>query len=106
MSSEVQARYLRNAVRMLALYSERKDAIVELRMSGRVLLGQTKRGLLIVPAAVHYIAWTQEIAAFVARKDLPAECRTLVVSGSLSAATKRELTARGWDIDEGFAIDR
>jgi len=95
MSSEVQARYLRNAVRMLAHYSERKDAIVELRMSGHVLLGQTKRGLLIFPAAVDYIAWTPEIAAFVARKDLPAERRTLVVSGSLSEATKRELTARG-----------
>jgi len=106
MLSEVQARYLRNAVRMLALYSESKDAVVEIGMSGRVLVGQTRGGLLIVPAAVDYIRWSQEVAAFVARNDLPAGRRTLVVTGTLSETAKRELTSRGWQIDEGFVIDR
>ena len=103
-ASEVQARFVVNGLRMLRAYDKRGDRIVEIRMSGRVPVGVTKSGVVVVPAALDYVAWTQEVAGFVARKELAGKNHVLLLAGKPSEMTKKELGARRWKVEERFAL--
>jgi hypothetical protein len=103
-ASEVQARFVVNALRMLSAYDKRGDRIVEIRMSGRVPVGVTKNGVVVVPAALDYVPWTQEVAGFVTRKELTGRSHVLLLAGKPSEAAKKELAARHWKVEERFAL--
>jgi hypothetical protein len=102
-ASELQARYLRNAMVMLASYANRGDAVVEIRMSGRIPVAVAQSATIVIPAAVDYVAWTPEVSKFALRKELAGKRRVLMVRGKVSEIAKKELEKRGWTIEQGVA---
>jgi hypothetical protein len=98
-ASEVQARFMVNALRLLRAYDKRGNPIAEIRMSGRVPVGVTKSGTVVVPAALDYLAWTKGAADFVARKEIAGNAHVLLLTGKASATVTKELGARGWRIE-------
>ncbi len=103
-ASEVQARFIVDALRMLGAYDKRGDRIVEIRMSGRIPVGVTTKDVVVVPAALDYVPWTQEVAGFVTRKELTGRNHVLLLVGKPSETTKKELGARHWTIEERFGL--
>jgi hypothetical protein len=69
------------------------------------VLGETADGVLVIPAAVDYVSWTERIARFAGRPDVAgAKSQRLWLAGKLSPRTRQELTARKWAIEEGVSI--
>jgi hypothetical protein len=60
-TSEDQARFLANGMEMLAAPPQPMAPLAEVVASGTVI-GRTQSGPLIVPAAVDYVAWTEQVA--------------------------------------------
>ena len=56
-TTEDQARFLANAVEMLAAQQQTGEPLVEVLAVGTVI-GRTQRGALIIPGAADYVAWT------------------------------------------------
>jgi hypothetical protein len=78
--------------------------IQRVRVAGTVL-GETSGGVVVVPAAVDYVSWTERVANFADRPDLAeAKARLLKLAGNLSPRTRQELVARSWTIEEGVSI--
>jgi hypothetical protein len=98
-TSEVQARFMINALRLLYAYGKRGNPIAEIRMSGRVPVGVTKAGGVVVPAPLDYVAWTQQVADFTARKELGGKGTVLLLTGKASETAKKQFAARGWRIE-------
>lgn len=65
---------------------------------GRLPAVLTKAGELEVPAPVDFVTWTEEVATFAQRDDLPTVPKTLVHTGSLSPAATAGIQASGWKI--------
>ncbi|HVO87755.1 MAG TPA: hypothetical protein VMV45_04370 [Casimicrobiaceae bacterium] len=99
-ASEVQARFMVNALHLLHAFGERGDPVTELRMSGRVPIGISKSGVVVVPAALDYLPWTEQLATFVNRKDVAGKRHVLLVTGRASDIARRELAARQWQIEQ------
>jgi hypothetical protein len=93
--SDSQARFIAGAVMILADYHKTKDPIADLQVSG-TLVGRTKAGALIVPTPVNYVSWTKLVAGFVARPDLEAPDREILLAGRLSPRARQELTRLHW----------
>jgi hypothetical protein len=98
--SEVQARFMVNALRLLHAHSKRGDRIAEVRMSRNVPFGVTQSGQVIVPGALDYIAWTKEVSDFFGRKELAGKTRVLLLTGKVSDLAKQNLAAHGWKVQE------
>jgi hypothetical protein len=98
--SEVQARFIVNAMRLLRAYDKRGDRVAEIRVSGRVPFGITQSGAVVVPAAIDYVGWTKEVGDFVARKELASKTHVLLLTGKVSDMARRRLAAHGWKIEE------
>ena len=72
---------------------------------GRLHVGETADGTVVVPAAADYVSWTERIANFASRPDLAgAKARRLWLAGKLSPWTRQELLTRQWIIEEGVSI--
>lgn len=98
--SEVQARFMVNAMRLLGSYNKRGDRIVEVRMSRRVPFGVTQSGGVVVPVAIDYVGWTKEVGDFLGRKELASSTHILLTTGKASDMAKRQLATRGWRVEE------
>jgi hypothetical protein len=78
--------------------------ITKIRVAGTIL-GETADGVVVVPAAVDYVSWTERVASFAARPDLAgAQPPRLWIAGKLSPHTRQELLARQWTIEEGVSV--
>jgi hypothetical protein len=66
--SEEQARFLTDAVGMLARYHETQTPITRL-MVRRAIIGQDRNGAIVVQAPVDYVSWTQDMSYFANRPD-------------------------------------
>jgi hypothetical protein len=95
--SEEQARFVVEAVAMLARHHETVVPIAKVEVRG-TLVGRTQAGALIVPGPVDYLAWTETIDHFARRPDLKAPTRGLWLSGQASPQARRELTRLGWTV--------
>jgi hypothetical protein len=99
--TESQARFIATSVRMLAEYHEKKRPITAIAAPGAVM-GRDQNGMLILPAPVDYISWTERVAYFAqSPKLLAAPKRTLWVTGGMSPRAKKEFAANLWMINEG-----
>jgi hypothetical protein len=97
--SDAQARFMAGAVIILAAYHKTQEPIAKLRVA-ETLVGQTKSGGLVVPAAVDYVAWTERVARFATRPDLAGRDRQIWLTGRLSPHTRDELTKLKWGFRE------
>lgn len=97
-TSEAQARFVVNALRLLQAYDKTGQGIIEIRMTGRVPVGVTKAGATVVPAAIDYLPWTPGLADLVSRKELAGKGNVVLLTGAASKTATQQLGARGWRI--------
>lgn len=69
-----------------------------LGVNGRLAVGMTADGAVEIPAPIDYVLWTPEVAEFANREDIARFQRRLILQGTLSQETARELAASGWQV--------
>jgi hypothetical protein len=92
--NEGEARFVAAGVQML---NNSGASLKELAIRGTVV-GQTREGVLVVPAPVDYLSWTPQIARIATMSELQPYRRVLLLSGDMSAAAREGFTAWGWTI--------
>lgn len=92
-----QADFLIGALAILA-EQQRSGAAnyVSIQVLGRLPAATTASGEIHVPAPVDHVTWTEEVAAFASRDDIPSGTRTLIHTGKLSPAATAGIAAAGW----------
>jgi hypothetical protein len=96
--TESQARFLATSLRMLVQYNDKKKPITALAAPGP-LVGQDRDGMLLLPAPVDYVSWTERVASFAESPSfLEVSQRTIWLVGQMSPRAKKEFTARGWNV--------
>jgi hypothetical protein len=101
--TESQARFLATSLRMLAENHEKKKPITAVAAPGP-LIGRDRDGVLILPAPVDYVSWTERVASFAKSPGfLAVPQRMLWITGQMSPRAKQEFAANGWTIHEGAA---
>jgi hypothetical protein len=98
-TTEDQARFLANAVEMLAPQQQTGAPLAQLGARGTVI-GWTQSGVPVVPGPVDYVAWTERIAGFAGRPDLQGTAGSLWVTGRMSPDAQREFAALGWTVNQ------
>jgi hypothetical protein len=98
-TTEDQARFLANAVEMLAAQQQTGAPLTQVGASGTVI-GWTSGGAPLVPAAVDYVAWTERVAGFAGRPDLQGTAGSLWITGRISPEAQRQFAALGWTIHQ------
>lgn len=99
---EVPARFLLRSLLLLSDYQQREGGVARIRMHGIVPVGQLKDGMLVAAAAIDYLSWNEESAAFAQAKELGAAKRTLLVAGEASARANEEFSKHGWNVRAGL----
>jgi hypothetical protein len=97
--SEEQARFLTDAVGMLARYHETQTPIAKIIVR-KTIVGEDRNGAIVVQAPVDYIPWTEQVSYFAHRADLHASRRTIWLTGQFSPLAKKNFQALGWTINE------
>ncbi len=94
--SEVQARFLTDAVKMLVRLNARSG--LSRITAVRTVVGFSRGGAIMVPAPVDYVSWTQRIANFASRPDLKGSRKVALVTGQMSPIAKQHFQALGWTV--------
>jgi hypothetical protein len=97
--SEVQARFLTDAVGMLVRYNDTATPIAKLLVR-RAIIGQDRNGAIVVEAPVDYVSWTELVSNFAQRPDLAASHRTIWITGQFSPLARKNFRALGWTVNE------
>jgi hypothetical protein len=98
-ASEDQAHFIAEGTHMLVRYHTTVEPLDTLTAHGMVT-ARTRRGAVVVPAPVDYVAWTQRVAEFARRSDLKVSERSVWLTGQMSSRARRELMAAGWRVHE------
>jgi hypothetical protein len=96
-TTEDQARFLANAVEMLAAQQQTVTPLAQVGASGTVI-GWTTGGAPIVPGPVDYVAWTERVSGFAGRPDLQGTPGSLWITGLMSPEAQRQFAALGWKV--------
>jgi hypothetical protein len=100
--SELQARFLADAVGMLARFNARSPLA---RITAtRTVVGFGRDGAIVVPAPVDYVSWTQRIANFANRRDLVAPKKIALLTGQMSPLAKKNFQALGWTVYQRVSL--
>lgn len=97
-NSELEARFLVNALRLTATHLGARARGGALRTAGAGLAYTTTDGDLVLPLPVDRLSWTVEVRQFLDRAEFRAAHKTVLIAGDISALTRRGLTERGWNI--------
>lgn len=100
--SEVQARFITDAVGMLARYNSRTP-LASITAKGTVI-GRDRSGAVVVAAPVDYVSWTQRVAYFANRPDLKAHKRIALLTGQMSPMAKKNFQKLGWIVYEKVSL--
>jgi hypothetical protein len=103
--SEEQARFLTDALAMLAKYHQTHTPLVRIIAKGTII-GRDRTGVLVVPAEVDYVVWTKRMAYFADRPDLASPKRAIWLSGKMSPMAKTNFESQGWTIYENSRFMR
>jgi len=98
-----ETRLVAGVVNMLARYHESRQRIAQVTAPGPIL-ARTVTGVLLVPAPVDYVAWTERTARVARRDDLKAPERTAWLSGQMSPRARKQFEELGWTVFESFTI--
>jgi hypothetical protein len=98
MQSEVQARFITDAVGMLGRYNSRTP-LASITAKNTVI-GRDRNRTIVVPAPVDYVSWTRRISTFANRPDLKASKRIAILTGQMSPMAKKNFQKLGWTIYE------
>ena len=97
--SEDQARFLADAVDMLATYHQTHTPLTQIIAHGTVV-GRDRTGMIVVPAPVDYVSWNKRTSYFANRSDLAAAKRGIWLSGQMSPLAKKNCETLDWVIKE------
>jgi len=97
--SEEQARFLTDAVGMLARYHEVQTPIVRLLVR-KAIIGQDRNGAIVVQAPVDYVSWTQDMSYFAHRPDFQGHRKIVWLTGQLSPLARKNFQTLGWVTNE------
>ncbi|MEO5626004.1 MAG: hypothetical protein ABIQ70_08360 [Dokdonella sp.] len=97
-NSELEARFLVNALRMIAAYLGARAKGGALLSIGAGLAYASSDGELILPLPVDQLGWTAEVRDFVDRKEFRVRTKTALIGGKASLPARRGLGERGWSI--------
>lgn len=96
--SEVEARFVLNALRLVRHYSGEAAIGGHVRSHGATLAYLTQGGEFLLPVPVDLLSWTPQIEAWFDRALLTGHNNpTLLVSGRISNEAQRQLTRRNWN---------
>ena len=98
-TSEAQARFLTDAVGMLARYHQTQVPLKRIIVR-RTIVGQDQRGAIVVEAPVDYVSWTEQLSYFAHRPDLQATRRTIWLTGQLSPLARTNFSSLDWVVKE------
>jgi hypothetical protein len=96
--SELEARFLVNAMRMLAAHLGADAAGGSLRPVGAGLAWETVQGEWLLPLPVDRLSWTGDLRAFLDRREFRIERKTVLIGGDASLLARRGLAQRGWNV--------
>lgn len=93
--SELEARYLVNALRLMRRESAQGG---QLFVVGAALAWRGDDGRLLLPLPLDWLSWTADMGEFFAASQFRVEDKTVLVGGEASVAAQRALAARGWHL--------
>ena len=96
--SELESRFVVNALRMTAAHLGDRAHGGTLRPIGAGLAYETADRELVLPLPVDRLSWTGEVREFVDRSEFRVPNKTVLIGGGASLAARRALTERGWNI--------
>ena len=97
-NSTLEARFIVNALRLLAAHSGAQAHGGELKPVGAGLAYVTTGGELLLPLPVDRLSWTADVRDFLDRAEFRVVDKTVLIGGEASLAARRGLTERGWNI--------
>ncbi|HUD42215.1 MAG TPA: hypothetical protein VMR06_09510 [Dokdonella sp.] len=97
--SELEARFVVNALRLLAADPSVDSGAGRLRTIGAALAWQRADGSVLLPLPVDYLSWTPEVEAFFDRAEFRLRDKTALVAGQATPRVRRGLTERGWGLE-------
>ena len=95
--SELEARFLVNALRMLIADPQRRNGGTFVPV-GAGLVWQLGDGAIVLPLPVDQLSWTREIAEFLDRSEFRVEKKSVLIAAGASLVSRRELLDRGWNV--------
>lgn len=97
-NSELEARFLVNALRLVATHLGARAHGGVLKPLGAGIAYVAADGELILPLPVDRLSWTDEVRKFLDRSELRVVHKTVLIGGEASLNARRGLTERGWSI--------
>jgi len=97
-ASRLEARFLVNALRMLAAQPGERAKGGQLRPIGAGLAYAAIDGEMLLPLPVDRLSWTAEVRDFLDRPEFRVVHKTVLIAGDASLAARRGLAERGWNI--------
>lgn len=97
-SSELESRFLVNALRMTAAHLGDRGKGGMLLPIGAGLAYVAVDGELVLPVPVDRLSWTEEVRDFLDRDEFRVVNKTLLIGGEASLAARRALAERGWNV--------
>jgi hypothetical protein len=95
-SSELEARFLVNALRMLVAQLGPRAQGGTFEPIGAGLAYMTRDGELVLPLPVDRLSWTAEVRQFLDRREFRVARKSILIGGTASLLARRNLTDRGW----------
>jgi hypothetical protein len=97
-TSELEARFLVNALRLVDAHLGARAKQGALERVGAGLAYAAADGELVLPLPVDRLSATAEVERFLDRPEFRAKNKTALIGGDASLAARRALTERGWSI--------
>lgn len=102
-ASEDQARFLADALDVLAHYNDTQSPLAKVIAKGTII-GRDRSGVLIVPVEADYVVWTKRASYFANRPDLATPKRSIWLSGRMSPLATKNFESLGWAIKENTQL--
>jgi hypothetical protein len=96
--NELEARYIVNGLDLVRTYLGAREKRGRIVTIGAGFAYVAADGELVLPLAVDRLIWTNEVAAFLARRDFQVEKKTALVGGDASPLARRGLAQNGWNV--------
>jgi hypothetical protein len=97
-NSELEARYLVNALRLVATHLGSRAKGGALLPVGAGLAYAAVDGELVLPLPVDRLSWTGEVRSFLDRREFQVRNKTVLIGGEASLQARRGLGERSWNI--------
>ncbi len=106
LESEVETRYIVNAMRLMQHFHASSGGNRKIRLVGTGLMLETADNEWVLPLPVDYLMWTRDTRGYFDQDAFRKVRKTLLISGKASPIAMRELTERGWSIVLEVPYDR